>query len=62
MMVLNADGSGGVHTSTTLAVTLPDVAAVAATTAGVGLALLIGGLVVVVAGRRRRPATPPRLA
>jgi len=62
MVVMNADGSGGVHTSTTLAVTLPHVAAVAATTAGVGLALLIGGLVVVLAGRRRRAATPPPLA
>ena len=62
MVVMNADGSGGVHTSTTLAVTLPHVAAVAATTAGVGLALRIGGLVVVLAGRRRRAATPPPLA
>jgi hypothetical protein len=56
-VVMNADGSPGVRSSTRVSVTLPHVAAVAAAIGGSGLVLLLGGVLLVAGDRRRSGRT-----
>jgi hypothetical protein len=54
VVVMNADGSRGVHTDADVGVTVPHVPAIGWSLLGGGLALLAGGIAAIVLGARRR--------
>ena len=55
VVIMNADGSGGVFTESSIGVSLPDSAAIWVMVIGVGVTLMVGGGVLVFVGARRDP-------